>query len=309
MALPMMLMIPGPVQTRPETQAAMAQDIAPWDHGFRPTYARIRERVRAIAGGIAGEHVTLPLQGSGHFIMEAAMRSLVPVGAKILIPMNGAYADRMARLAREAGRAVVTLDLPNTRGARAEDIAPVVAADPAIGHVALVYSETGSGIVNDVPGIGRAVRQAGRRMLVDAVSAFGALPFNLAEHPECDALMFTSGKCLEGMPGIGFAVARIDAIRAGAGQAGSWCMDLADVLVHAEQGPIIVTVHQPSDPRFDFARFVEALKARGVLICNFWTTPEPTIRIGAIGALTPEDMQRALAVFRECLAEALPAAA
>jgi 2-aminoethylphosphonate-pyruvate transaminase len=372
MALLMMLMIPGPVQTRPETQAAMAQDIAPWDHGFRPTYARIRERVRAIAGGIEGEHVTLPLQGSGHFIMEAAMRSLVPVGAKILIPMNGAYADRMARLAREAGRAVVTLDLPNTRGARAEDIAPVLAADPAIGHVALVYSETGSGIVNDVPGIGRAVRQAGRRMLVDAVSAFGALPFNMAEHPECDALMFTSGKCLEGMPGIGFAVARMDAIRAGAGQAGSWCMDLADVLVHAErsgpgsfrftppvqvlaafdvaldlfdaeggqparharyranadtlydgfvamgikpyvakaeQGPIIVTVHQPSDPRFDFVRFVEALKARGILICNFWTTPEPTMRIGAIGALTPDDMQRALAIFRETLAEALPVAA
>jgi len=46
-----------------------------------------------------------------------------------------------------------------------------------------------------------------------------------------------------------------------------------------------------------------------VLICNFWTTPEPTIRIGAIGALTPEDMQRVLAIFRETLAEALPAAA
>lgn len=368
----MMLLIPGPVQTRLETRAAMAQDIAPWDHGFRPTYARIRERVRAIAGGIAGEHMTLPLQGSGHFIMEAAIRSLVPQGSKILIPMNGAYADRMARLAREAGRAVVALDLPDTRGARAEDVAPVLAADPAIGHVALVYSETGSGIVNDVPGIGRAVRGGGRRMLVDAVSAFGALPFNLAEHPECDALMFTSGKCLEGMPGIAFAVARIDAIRAAAGQAGSWCMDLADVLVHAEragpgsfrftppvqvlaafdvaldlfeaeggqpgrharyranadtlyegfvamgikpylakpeQGPIIVTVHQPADPRFDFPRYVEALKARGVLISNFWNTEAPTMRIGAIGALTPEDMQRAVAIFRETLAEALPAAA
>jgi 2-aminoethylphosphonate-pyruvate transaminase len=77
----------------------------------------------------------------------------------------------------------------------------------------------------------------------------------------------------------------------------------------AEQGPIIVTVHQPSDPRFDFVRFVEALKARGILICNFWTTPEPTMRIGAIGALTPDDMQRALAIFRETLAEALPVAA
>jgi hypothetical protein len=75
------------------------------------------------------------------------------------------------------------------------------------------------------------------------------------------------------------------------------------------QGPIIVTVHQPADPRFDFPRYVEALKARGVLISNFWNTAEPTMRIGAIGALTPEDMQRAIAIFREALAEALPAAA
>jgi hypothetical protein len=168
----------------------------------------------------------------------------------------------------------------------------------------------------------------------------------MAEHPECDALMFTSGKCLEGMPGIGFAVARMDAIRAGAGQAGSWCMDLADVLAHsersgfgsirftppvqvlaafdvaldlfdadggqparharyranadtlydgflamgikpylakAEQGPIIVTVHQPSDPRFDFARFVEALKARGVV-----TEDEIQDRIARTDRASPE---------------------
>ena len=128
---------------------------------------------------------------------------------------------------------MVTLYLPDTRGAREEDIAPVLAADPTISHVSFVYSETGSGIVNDAACIGRAVRKAGRRMIMDAVSAFGALPFNLAEHPECDALMFTSGKCLEGMPGIGFAVARIDSIKARAGQAGSWCFDLADVFTHA----------------------------------------------------------------------------
>jgi 2-aminoethylphosphonate-pyruvate transaminase len=86
-------------------------------------------------------------------------------------------------------------------------------------------------------------------------------------------------------------------------------MGIKPYLTKAEQGPIIVTVHQPADPRFDFPRFVEALKARGVLISNFWNTQAPTMRIGAIGALTPDDMQRAIAVFREALAEALPEAA
>jgi 2-aminoethylphosphonate-pyruvate transaminase len=229
----MLLLIPGPVQTRPETRAAMAQDIAPWDLDFRAVYAAIRERVRAIAGGREGEHATLPLQGCGHFIMEAAIRTFVPPGGKLLIPQNGAYADRAVRLASEAGRQVVALPGPDTRPVTAEEVAAALAADPAISHVAMIHNETGSGIVNDPAVIGPAVRAAGRRLILDSVSAFGALPFSLADHPEVDVVVFTSGKCLEGLPGIGFAVARIDRVEASAGNAGSWSFDLSDVYQHA----------------------------------------------------------------------------
>ena len=264
------------------------------------------------------------------------------------------------------------LDLPDTRGAVAADILPALEADPSIGHVAFVFNETGSGIVNDAEGIGHAVRAAGRRMILDAVSAFGVLPFRLDEHPECDALVFTSGKCLEGMPGMGFAVARMDRAEACAGHAGSWSLDLSDVLAHAKrsgwgsirftppvqaiaafdvaldlyeaeggqaarlaryranadalyegcaalglrpylekqhQGPVIVTVHQPADPRFDLMAFVEALKRRGVLISNFYNTSAPTLRIGAIGAITTEDIRRAVAAIGATLDEMLPRAA
>ena len=118
----MLLLIPGPVQTRPEIRAAMAADIAPWDDDFRPVYAGIRERVRDLAGGVEGEHATLPLQGCGHFIMEAALRTFVPPGGKVLIPLNGAYAERAARLAREAGREVVALPGPDTRPATPAEV-------------------------------------------------------------------------------------------------------------------------------------------------------------------------------------------
>src|SRR5215210_2813657 len=100
----MLLLIPGPVRTHPDVRAAMSADIAPWDDDFRPVYADMRERVRAVAGGLEGEHATLPLQGCGHFTLEAALRTFVPPGAKVLLPLNGAYAERAARLAREAGR-------------------------------------------------------------------------------------------------------------------------------------------------------------------------------------------------------------
>ena len=229
----MLLLIPGPVQTRPDVRAAMAVDIAPWDNDFKAEYAAIRETVRALAGGIAGQHACLPLQGAGHFITEAAIRTFVPAGGKLLVVMNGSYAERMARLAREAGREVVVLAVPDFRSVAPEEVAAALAADASIGHVGVVYSETGSGIVNDVVALGHAVRAAGRRMIVDAVSAFGALPFNIAEQPEVDAVVFTSNKCIEGLPGIGFAVCPIERVLACAGNAGSWSFDLSDVYATA----------------------------------------------------------------------------
>ena len=362
----MLLLIPGPVQTRPEVRAAAARDYAPWDNDFRAVYARIRERVLAVAGTDAATHATLPLQGCGHFMMEAAIRTFIPPGGKLLVPANGSYAQRAIRLAREAGRQVVELAAPDTRGIGAEEVAAALAADPAIGHVVMVQNETGSGIVNDPAVIGPVVRAAGRRLILDAVSAFGALPCPLAAHPEIDALLFTSGKCLEGLPGIGFAVARIESLAAATGNAGSWSFDLADVYAHAlragwgsfrftpavqalaafdvaldlhaaeggqparlaryaenmrtllagvqaigltpylapaDQGPVILTIHQPADPRFALQAFVDALKARGVLISNFYNTKAPTMRIGCIGAVTAEDMRRAVTAIDGALGE------
>ena len=184
----------------------------------------------SIAHGVPGEHATLPLQGCGHFITEAAIRTFVPPGRKLLIPATGAYADRMIRLAREAGRVPVPLALSDVAATDPAAVAAALAADPDISHVGLVYSETGSGIVHDVAAIGAVARRLGRRLIVDAVSAFGALPLDLSAQPEIDAAVFTSNKCLEGVPGMAFAVARIDRLEACAGNAGSWSLDLSEHL-------------------------------------------------------------------------------
>ncbi len=363
----MILLTPGPVQTRPETRAAMAQDIAPWDNDFRAVYARIRERVLELAGGTAPEHACLPLQGAGHFIVEAAIRSLVPMGGAIIVPMNGAYAERILLLARGAGRVAHPWDVPDTRGVTAADVEAAFAAHPEATHFATVYSETGAGIVNRPEVIGPVLRRLGKRMILDAVSAFGALPFSMAVHPECDAMLFTSNKCIEGLPGIAFSVVRTAALEEG--RANSWSLDfwqilnlaqrsgwgsfrftppvqalaafdvaldlfeteggqparlaryrenmrilyegalrlgLRPYLDQAEQGPIIVTLHQPAG--FDLQGFVDALKARGVLISNFYTTKTPTIRIGCIGAVSNDEMRAAVAAMGEVLASTARAA-
>lgn len=360
------LLTPGPVQTRPEVKAAMAQDIAPWDPDFRAVYARVRERLVPIAGGIPGRHACLPLAaGCGHLMLEAAIRSCIEPGASVLVPNNGDYGDRLLRLANECGRTGVAMRLAQTDAADPDAVRAALRADAAISHVAVVYSETGAGLVNPVPEIARVAAAEGRRIIVDAVSALGALPFAIAEHPNCDAVVFTANKCLEGMPGLGLAVAPIERVRQAAGRAASWCLDLADILRQAEekgygsirftpaaqaiaaldvaldffdaeggsahrlaryvanarvihdgfaamgltpflpwakQGPVIVNALQPvDDPNWDLQRFVRALRARGYVMSNFSSTEVPTIRVAAIGALTPADMRAAMAALAAAL--------
>ena len=231
------LLTPGPVTTHLDVRAALAHDFAPWDNDFRPLYASVRERVRTIAGGRPEQHSALVLQGCGHFVTEAAIRTFLPPGGRILVPQTGSYADRMNRLATEAGRVVVPLVIDPDRPTDPQEVAAALQADPSISHVGIVYSETGSGVVHDPAAIGQAVRAHGRRTIVDAVSAFGALPFDISAQPEVDAMVFTSNKCIEALPGLGFAVCPAERLEACAGNAGSWSFDLSDIHAHGLRAP------------------------------------------------------------------------
>jgi 2-aminoethylphosphonate-pyruvate transaminase len=231
----MLLLIPGPVTTHSSVRAAAAQDYAPWDLDFRDLLTAVRERVLAIAGGRPGEHAVLPLQGCGHFAMEAAFRTFLPPGGTVLVPLTGQYADRLVRLATEAGRRVTTLAVPPTERVDPVAVEAALAADPAISHLAIVYSETATGIVHDAPFLAEAAGRAGRRVLIDAVSAFGAMPMDIGRLPMVDSVTFTSNKCFEGLPGMALTVARVDSLRAGAGRAASWSLDLADIHAHGER--------------------------------------------------------------------------
>ncbi len=370
----MLLLIPGPVMTHPDVRAAANRDIAPWDHDVRAEIGALLVRLRRLAGGQDGVHVALPLPGSGHFMVEAAIRTFVPSERNrghgpeggILIPATGQYADRMVRLAREAGRRVTILPASLTRPLDPAAVESALRADPGISHIGMVHSETSTGVIHDAEAIGAVVRKLGRRMILDAVSAFGALPIAMTDHPEVDALIFTPNKCLEALPGFSIAVCPVDRLDECGGRAESWSFDLADIyqnglangpgagrftppiqalaalgtaldrldaeggrevrlaryrdnmaalydgleglglrpfLPRSVQGPIIMNVHAPAHPDWDLRRFVEALKRRGVLISNFRNTEEPSMRIGAIGAIARPDILRAVAAIGETLDE------
>lgn len=220
------LLTPGPLTTSAETKAAMLVDWGSWDAAFNALTASVCSDLTAIVSG-QETHVCVPLQGSGTFAVEAALGTLVPRNGKVLVPDNGAYCKRIVRILGCMGREAVVLPHGEDEPADPSRIDAALAADPSITHVAQVHCETGTGILNPLEAIAQVVAKRGRRLIVDAMSSFGATPINVSQIP-FDALIAASGKCLEGVPGMGFVIARRTALEAATGQSQSLAMDLAD---------------------------------------------------------------------------------
>src|SRR3972149_4000703 len=228
-----LLLTPGPLTTSRTTKEAMLRDWGSRDGEFIAMNARGRGHLVELAGG-AETHTAILLQGAGTFAVEAMIGTLVPRQGKLLILINGAYGRRMAQLSKVIGRTYVTLETPEDTPPDPAAVAAVLAADPAVTHVAMVYCETTSGLLNPLAEVAAVVAAAGKRLLIDAMSAFGALPCD-AREIRYDALVSSFNKCLEGVPGAAFVICRRAALEAAAGNAHSVVLDLHDQWVFMER--------------------------------------------------------------------------
>ncbi len=208
----------------------MLHDWGSWDSDFNRLTASVCADLVEIAKG-SGTHVCIPLQGSGTFAVEASLGTLVPKAGKVLVPNNGAYCQRIARILRYLGRDCVTLDFAEDTPVDPALVEAALAQDRTIRHVALVHCETGTGMLNPLAAIAQVTARHGRGLIVDAMSSFAALPMDLASLP-VDAVIAASGKCLEGVPGMGFVIAREEALRAAQGNSHSLAMDLHDQWIY-----------------------------------------------------------------------------
>jgi len=220
------LLTPGPLTTSDKTRAAMLRDWGSWDSDFNQITARIRQQVLRIVHGEAS-HECVPLQGSGTFSVEAAIGTIVPRDGHVLVPNNGAYCQRIARICKVLGRRVTTIDYREDQQVQAADVDRALAADPSITHVALVHCETGTGVLNPLHDVALVVEKHGRGLIVDAMSSFGAIDIDARRTP-FDAVVAASGKCLEGVPGMGFVIARRSTLEKCEGNSHSLAMDLYD---------------------------------------------------------------------------------
>ncbi|HRQ57241.1 MAG TPA: 2-aminoethylphosphonate--pyruvate transaminase [Azoarcus taiwanensis] len=218
------LLTPGPLSTAYEVKVAMLRDWGSWDDDFRAMTYELRTRLVRMLGDGYEAYTCVPMQGSGSFAVESMLGTLVPRGGRALVLANGAYGKRAAETLRIMGRSHVVLDKGDFLPPRGYEVARMLADDPAITHVLVVHCETSSGVLNPLEEIADAVAHAGCRLLIDAMSSFGAIPIPPGRIA-FDALVSSANKCIEGVPGFGFLLVRQDALLRCEGNAHSLSLD------------------------------------------------------------------------------------
>ncbi|BBP81216.1 2-aminoethylphosphonate--pyruvate transaminase [Pseudomonas sp. Pc102] len=221
------LLTPGPLTTSRTTKEAMLRDWGSWDADFNRVTAEIRQQLLAMAGVADDSYVCVPLQGSGTFSVEAALATAIPRDGKALILMNGAYGQRAAKTLDYLGRAHVALDKGDYLPPQPDEVDALLRAHPEVTTVFLVHCETSSGILNPLRELAAVVKAHGKRLIVDAMSSFGAVPLTVDEVP-FDVLVSSANKCIEGIPGFGFVIIRRDLLEESAGRAHSLSLDLLE---------------------------------------------------------------------------------
>jgi 2-aminoethylphosphonate-pyruvate transaminase len=219
-----LLFTPGPLTTSRTTKQAMLRDLGSRDAEFIAIVREVRRGLLDI-GQCAATHEAILMQGSGTFGIESVVSSAIPKGGKLLVVVNGAYGKRIVRMAEVHGIDRVVQTYGEDTLADVSAVAGALAKDASITHVAMVHSETTSGLVNPIEEVGRVVREAKRIFIVDAMSSFGAIPIDVGRCA-IDYIVSSANKCIEGVPGFSFVIARREPLAACEGAARSLSLDL-----------------------------------------------------------------------------------
>lgn len=307
MATTKLLFTPGPLTTSATVKAAMLRDAGSRDRDFLQTVREIRERLVAIGGAPSpnqgGEYECVLMQGSGTFAIESVISSAIPREGKLLVLVNGAYGRRIAQMARVHGIETETLEAPENRKISPEAVAERFAASRGITHVAVIHCETTTGIVNPIEEIGAVVERAGAVYIVDAMSSFGAISVDLAA-ARIDFLISSANKCIEGVPGFGFVLARRGRLLEAKGRARTLSLDLhAQWAGFESDGQFRFT--PPTHTLLAFHQALLELEAEGGVAgrsaryrANHTALMRGMAKLGIKAYLAPEDQSFIITAFR-----------
>jgi 2-aminoethylphosphonate-pyruvate transaminase len=218
------LFTPGPLTTSATVKQAMLRDLGSRDTEFIEVIKDVRQRLVRL-GAASDEYTAVLIQGSGTYGIEATLSSVIPPDGKLLILINGAYGHRMLKIAGIHRIHCESLIFTENTQPDVSALESALKNDPAISHVAVVHCETTTGIINPIDVYGEIVKGYHCTYIVDAMSSFGAYPVDL-KACGIDYLISSSNKCIEGVPGFSFVLARTESLMAARGFARTLSLDL-----------------------------------------------------------------------------------
>ncbi|MBV8207111.1 MAG: 2-aminoethylphosphonate--pyruvate transaminase [Acidobacteria bacterium] len=219
-----LLFTPGPLTTSETVKKSMLRDVGSRDREFLGEVSAIRRSLLAL-GNADDSYTAVLMQGSGTFAVESVLSTIIPRNGKLLVAINGAYGRRMAGIATVLGIPCEGIIFDEATPVSTERVAAALAEDAAITHLATVHCETSTGILNPVAELGRAASRLGRIFIVDAMSSFGGIPIDVVSD-HIDFLISSANKCIQGVPGFGFVLARLHLLEKAEGCARSVSLDL-----------------------------------------------------------------------------------
>lgn len=233
---PYLLLTPGPLSTSKTVKAAMLRDWCTWDDDYNLNIVQeIRHRLVKLATAKTDLYSAVLMQGSGTFAVEAVLGSAVPEDGKVLIVANGAYGQRMVQIAKVLNMPHEVYNLPEDHQPEIGELEKRFREIPDITHLAVVHCETTTGILNPVKEITALAKKYNKTTIVDAMSSFGGIPMDIQEW-QIDFLVSSANKCIQGVPGFGFIVAKKEKLESCKGRARSLSLDLYDQWATMENG-------------------------------------------------------------------------
>ncbi len=353
---PYLLLTPGPLSTTKTVKETMLRDWCTWDDDYNLNIVQnIRQKLVGMAASNNQLFTSVLMQGSGTFSVEATLGTVIPDSGKVLIIANGAYGMRMIRIAQMLRIKHIPYIIPETESPSLSEIKNLLADNNDITHLAIVHCETTTGILNPVKQITQAAHQMNVITIVDAMSSFGGIEIDM-ETWGIDFLISSANKCIQGVPGFGFVIARHSMLSKCQNQARSHSLDLFDqwktmeegkgkwrftspthvvrafmqalteleneggiaarnqryrtnqqllvkgmrqmgfstLLFDSLQSPIITSFLSPQSDKYNFLEFYNLLKSEGFIIYPGKVAQNDTFRIGNIGEIYPEDIEKLL---------------
>lgn len=221
------LLTPGPLTTTDTVKKEMLFDHCTWDDDYKKITQEIRNGLLELAHANKEDYTVILMQGSGTFGVESILTSAVGKNDKLLIVANGAYGERMEDIAKHAGISYCIYHQDYDKVPDAEEVKRILEEDNAITHVSMVHSETTSGILNDIESVIKVVKGKNKTMIIDAMSSFAGVDIPVQDLG-IDFLISSANKCIQGVPGFAFIIAKMEALKKTKGQARSLALDLYD---------------------------------------------------------------------------------